>query len=990
MSSGHRFLRHTASRSSKRNRYRPSIQCLDERILLSVTINVNAGAGQHAISPLIYGLNNADPATLTYLNVPFNRSGGNLSTTYNWQQDAANHDFDYFYESIANGNGPPEQSSDQFITGSQGAGAQPTVTIPTIGWVAKLGPNRSILPSYSVTKYGQQQQTDPFLPDAGNGILSNGTPISNNDPNDAYVPSSVAFQQTWVQNMVAKFGTAANGGVQYYALDNEPSIWFSTHGDIAKTGATMDDILNDIINYGSMIKSVDPTAQVQGPEEWGYLGTIYSGFDQQYGNAHGYSNLPDRASHGGMDYFPYLLQQLAKYQQQTGVRVLDTLTTHIYPQSGEFSEDNSNNMDLLRNRSTRSLWDPNYVDESWIGTQVEMIPRLQNWVNSYYPGTKIGITEYDWGASKYMNGATAEADVLGIFGQQGLYMANFWPLESYGSPSNELPVYNAFRLYRNYDGNDSTFGDTSVSTTAPDPDQVSAFSAVRSSDGALTIMVDNKNLFDPGNPGVATTVQINLANFDSSGTAQVWQLAAINPNDMTKSAITHLANVTVNGNIITITVPQESVTLLVLEPAAHKAAPTISTVSPSSASAGSSIIVTGTAFTGATNVSFASGANSINASSFVVNSDTQITVTVPAQGSLPDQVDVFVTTGAGTSAQSAGDEFTYTQAQSDPGQLQFASGTQTANETDSVVAVSVSRTNGSDGTVSVDYSISDGTGKAGIDYASSSGTVTFGPGETSKTIDVTLFDAGKSSGTSTFTITLTNPTGGATLGATTQVQVSINDTLPPETIPQNLAEVAFFLTHSQEAYQYFITQAYQRFLNRVPDQSGLAYWVLQMQQGLTDEHLEAGFAASPEFFQVNGGTYQGLVTGMYEDLLLRHPDQSGLAFWDGKLQGGASVSAVAFGFTASPERESIRITDDYQTYLGRNPDQSGLSFWLNAFLHGSTNEDLVAGFVGSAEYYGASDKGAGNRAAWIASAYQQVLHRVAKPTDIDYWESKFE
>ena len=220
--------------------------------------------------------------------------------------------------------------------------------------------------------------------------------------------------------------------------------------------------------------------------------------------------------------------------------------------------------------------------------------------------------------------------------------------------------------------------------------------------------------------------------------------------------------------------------------------------------------------------------------------------------------------------------------------------------------------------------------------------------------------------------------------------MSITDSLPPQTIPQNLAEVAFFLTHSHDAYQYFITQAYQRFLNRVPEQSGLAYWVLQMQQGLTDEHLEAGFAASPEFFQVNGGTYDGLVTGMYEDLLLRKPEQAGLSYWVGKLQGGASVSAVAFGFTASPERESLRITDDYTFYLDRKPDQKGLNFWLNAFLNGATNEDLVAGFVSSPEYYGAPDKGAGNRAAWIASAYQQVLHRAAKHSDIDYWESKFE
>ena len=176
-------------------------------------------------------------------------------------------------------------------------------------------------------------------------------------------------------------------------------------------------------------------------------------------------------------------------------------------------------------------------------------------------------------------------------------------------------------------------------------------------------------------------------------------------------------------------------------------------ISPTSASAGSSIVVTGTNFTGTTEVSFASGANSATASTFVVNSDTQITVTVPVQGTLPNQVDVFVTTSAGTSAQSAADQFTFAQAQTDPGQIQFASSTQTANETDAVVAISVSRTNGSDGTVSVDYSTSDGTGKAGVDFAAASGTVTFGPGEASKIIDVTLFDAGKSSGTSTFHIT---------------------------------------------------------------------------------------------------------------------------------------------------------------------------------------------------------------------------------------------
>jgi hypothetical protein len=44
---------------------------------------------------------------------------------------------------------------------------------------------------------------------------------------------------------------------------------------------------------------------------------------------------------------------------------------------------------LLRNQSTRDLWDPNYISQSWIRTNVTLIPRLQGWVQEYYPGTKV-------------------------------------------------------------------------------------------------------------------------------------------------------------------------------------------------------------------------------------------------------------------------------------------------------------------------------------------------------------------------------------------------------------------------------------------------------------------------------------------------------------------------------------------------------------------------------------------------------------------------
>src|SRR5207247_2180398 len=225
----------------------------------------------------------------------------------------------------------------------------------------------------------------------------------------------------------------------------------------------------------------------------------YSGYDQQYGSLHGWSSLPDRANHGGQDYLPWLLGQL----KADGRHLLDVFTVHYYPQSGEFSNDVSASTQLLRNQSTRSLWDPSYVDQSWINDKVMLIPRLRNWVNTYYDaGTPIGITEYNWGAEAYINGATTQADILGIFGREGLDLAARWT-----TPDPSTPTYKAIKIYRNYDGAKSTFGETSVLTTVANPDNLSAFSAIRSSDGALTVMVINKVI--SGN----TPVTIALSNF---------------------------------------------------------------------------------------------------------------------------------------------------------------------------------------------------------------------------------------------------------------------------------------------------------------------------------------------------------------------------------------------------------------------------------------------------------------------------------------------
>ncbi len=511
----------------------------------SVVIQVDAAANRHPISPLIYGTAFATTAQLLDLNSPLNRSGGNTTTRYNWQQNAANHANDFYFESLAEASSTPGESNDTFFQASRDGNAQPMITIPIVDWIAKVGPNRGKLASFSIIKYGAQTGNDAmYFPDAGNGIRTNGTNVTGNDPNDSNVPNNVAFQQGWVQHMITRWGNSSGNGLRYYMLDNEHSIWFSTHRDVQPVGSTMDQLFAKMRDYSAMIKTQDGNAVVLGPEEWGWGGYLYSGYDLQYAPDHNYT-YPDRIAHGNIDYMPWLLQQFRNYETKNGRRLLDVFTLHCYPQGGEFGDDVSTAMQLRRNRSTRSLWDPNYIDETWINNTVKLIPRMKTWVAQNYPNTKTGVTEYNWGAEGNINGATTQADIDGIFGRESLDIATRWT-----TPDAASPTYKAMKMYRNYDGSSHGFGDISVSATVPNPDEVSAFASVRSSDRALTVMVINK-------VATAAATTINLANFTGATVAQAWQLTSANQ-------ITRITDAPVVAGALNVSLPPQSITLFVI------------------------------------------------------------------------------------------------------------------------------------------------------------------------------------------------------------------------------------------------------------------------------------------------------------------------------------------------------------------------------------------------------------------------------------------
>ena len=160
-------------------------------------------------------------------------------------------------------------------------------------------------------------------------------------------------------------------------------------------------------------------------------------------------------------------------------------------------KDNSPKTVAARLQAPRSLWDPTYVEKSWItgtsGKPIRLIPWLLEKIAERYPGTKLAITEYDYGGNDHISGGLAQADVLGVFGREGLYLANYW---GDGPGNGELPKFikGAFKLYRNYDGKKGAFGDTAVAATA-DLGKSSIYAATDSKrPGVLTVLVINKEL----------------------------------------------------------------------------------------------------------------------------------------------------------------------------------------------------------------------------------------------------------------------------------------------------------------------------------------------------------------------------------------------------------------------------------------------------------------------------------------------------------------
>lgn len=500
-----------------------------------------ATINRRAISPYIYGMNLVSEEVAKAVQLPVRRWGGNSTSRYNWQLDVHNTGSDWFFQNIPDKIG----TLDQFVDQDQRTGTKTILTMPLMGWTPKRRlENHPYDCGFKISAYGSQDNADwQWDSNCGNGMRG-GKPITGNNPTDTSVAITPTFITSWINRLKTRYGTAGNKGVRFYNLDNEPMLWNQTHRDIHPAPTTYNELRDRTYQIAATIKAADPTAQILGPVLWGWCAYFYSAAD-------GCQPGADRLAHGNLDFVPWYLDQMRLYEQKhPGIRLLDYLDLHIYPQVDGVFSDNPGNADVqaLRLRLTRQLWDKNYIHEGWIQKPVYLIPRMKQWVTERYPGTKLAITEYNWGAFGFMNGALAQADILGIFGREGLDLATLWP--STPNVNVNAPGIFAFRMYRNYDGTGKKFGETSVKAASDNQDKLSVYAALRS-DGALTTIVINKT----PNP---LSSKLSLVGFNPTSTAQLYRYSQSNLN-----AIAREQDVAVQTGAISTTFPANSISLFV-------------------------------------------------------------------------------------------------------------------------------------------------------------------------------------------------------------------------------------------------------------------------------------------------------------------------------------------------------------------------------------------------------------------------------------------
>jgi len=462
----------------------------------SVTVVVSPSLGRHAISPLIYGLNATatEPgfAALQATARPtLLRLGGNRWSAYNWENNDSNAGSDWYYENddFLSSSTSPADAVLSTLRPDAAAGRSTLLTLPITDSVAadRLGTNVEDTPNWLSTR---------FLP---NLLQTPGVQPANLPMRPSLTDGKV-YQDQFLEYLRRQVPRAS----VLVDLDNEPDLWSSTHAEIHPVAVTYGELLRRDLAAAAMVKAVWPGATVAGPVNYGWEGMATL---QQA------SDAPPAPGGEVWSFLPWWLQHLHGAEAAAHHRLVDLLDVHWYPEAEGggvriTGTDTTAAVVAAREQAPRSLYDPSYVEQSWItqwstaGRGIDLLDRLATEVRTHNPGMGLSISEWDYGAGGSISGAIADADVLGAFGTHGVTAAAYWPLSDHEAFSTA-----AFALFRNFDGHGGAFGSTSIRATSSSIPTVTAYASLTSGAHPSTVVV----LINKATAPSATTLTVSGA-----------------------------------------------------------------------------------------------------------------------------------------------------------------------------------------------------------------------------------------------------------------------------------------------------------------------------------------------------------------------------------------------------------------------------------------------------------------------------------------------
>jgi hypothetical protein len=198
-----------------------------------------------------------------------------------------------------------------------------------------------------------------------------------------------------------------------------------------------------------------------------------------------------------------------------------------------------------------------------------------------------------------------------------------------------------------------------------------------------------------------------------------------------------------------------------------------------------------------------------------------------------------------------------------------------------------------------------------------------------------------------------------------------------------------------------VYRLYGAALGRTPEMDGLKAWMGGIAGGVTLDRMAEDFNGSPEFQQRYGNPDNpGYVKLLYNNVLGRDPEPSGLQHWLGELAGGMSRATMLASFSESNENlvrtapaveKGIWVRDEnsatiarlYDTTLDRLPELDGLKAWRGGLDGGLTIKQVANGFITSPEFrekYGSLDD-----VQFVTQLYRNVLNREPEQSGLNAW-----